>query len=139
MEAVKEIMEPYFQENGKIDMHHFEQKKDVSYLLALMINCEFVLDTNTEISNFGADDIIPVRLEIEDNTVLKYWGKINWLSKPSEHQCHRSFQDPFYGEFTFDHQELKIEKMLFGSYDQTDLDGSYWVDAEVNWMYEFKR
>lgn len=138
LEDVKQIIEPYFQVNGKINMSNFEEKNDLSHLLALIINCEFIADDSKEISSFGADDIIPLQLEIVDHTRLKYWGKISWLTKPKEHLCYRSFQDPFYCELKSNHQELVIEKMMFGNYDKIDLDGLYWIGAEVNWMYEFE-
>ncbi len=44
---------------------------------------------------FGTDDVIVLKLVIEGNRYLRYWRKINWLSKPNNHDCYISYQDPF--------------------------------------------
>ncbi|WP_106794314.1 hypothetical protein [Aquimarina sp. Aq78] len=100
------------------------------------MNCKFASSNDKNNLSFGADDVIAIQLEIENNDSLKYWGKINWLSKPNDHECHRSYQDPFYGTFKLENNQLEIVKAMFGDYDKNDLDGQYWIESEMNWMYD---
>jgi hypothetical protein len=133
---INNIVKPLFQKNGRINITNLDGKSDLEYLLALMLNCKFVSSKDKNSRRFGADDIIAIRLEIENNNLLKYWGKINWLSKPNNHECYRSYQDPFYGTFKLENNQLMIVKAMFGDYDKNDLDGQYWIDTEMNWMYD---
>ena len=119
-----------------IDLSNFDEKGDMEYLLALIINCKFSSSDDKQSRSFGADDIIAIQLEVDNNEILKYWGKINWLSKPKDHECYKSYQDPFYGELKLNNNGLEIEKAMFGDFDKTDLEGLHWIETEMNWMYD---
>ena len=136
LSKVSEIMNPLFVNNGEVDLTNFKKKGDLEYLLALVLNCKFVSSEDKNERSFGADDVIALRLEVENNKLLKYWGKINWLSLPNDHDCYKSYQDPFYGLFKLDNNRIEIVEAMFGDYDKNDLDGQHWIDSEMNWMYD---
>jgi hypothetical protein len=136
LKKVGEIINPLFGNNGQVDLTNLERKGDLEYLLALILNCKFVSSEDKNERSFGADDVIALKLEIEGNKYLKYWGKINWLSKPNDHECFKSYQDPFYGLFKLDNNQIEIVEAMFGDYDKNDLDGRYWIENEMNWMYD---
>ena len=133
---VEKIVQPIFKNNGRVDLSKFDKKGDVEYLLALILNCRFSSSDDIQSRSFGADNIIAIQLDIENNEILKYWGKINWLSTPIGHECHRSYQDPLYGEFKLDSNGLEVERAMFGDYDKSDLDSIGWINTEMNWMYD---
>ena len=133
---VEKIVRPIFKNNGGFDLSNFDEKGDMEYLLALIINCKFSSSDDKQSRSFGADDIIAIQLEVDNNEILKYWGKINWLSKPKDHECYKSYQDPFYGELKLNNNGLEIEKAMFGDFDKTDLEGLHWIETEMNWMYD---
>ncbi|MFS4445588.1 hypothetical protein [Maribacter sp. 2307UL18-2] len=135
-EEIGEIINPLFIKNGEVDLSKLHKKGNLEYLLALLLNSKFVSSENKNVRSFGADDVIALKLEVEKNSVLKYWGKINWLSKPNGHKCFRWYQDPFYGLFKLENNKLKLVKGMFGDYDKNDLDGQYWIASEMNWMYD---
>ncbi len=136
LKKVGKIINPLFDNNGEVDLTNLERKGDLEYLLALILNCKFVSSEDKKERGFGADDVIALKLEIEGNKYLKYWGKINWLSKPNDYKCFKSYQDPFYGLFKLDNNQIEIVKAMFGDYDNNDLDGQYWIENEMNWMYD---
>ena len=136
LSKVSKILIPLFKNNGKVDLLNLDKKSDLEYLLALILNCRFVSSEDKNGRSFGADDVIAVQLEVENNEFLKYWGKINWLSKPNDHECHKSYQDPFYGLFKLENNHIEIVETMFGDYDKRDLDGQYWIESEMNWMYD---
>jgi len=136
LESIAEIMRPCFKINGTTKGDGLTQYKDIAYVLALLLNCRFIASENDQDIGFGADDVIPVKIEIEEHKRMKYWGKIYWLSLPKGHESFRSFQDPFYGEFELTKKGLEIVKMMFGDYDKTDLDNEIWVNKEIDWMYD---
>ncbi|MEM7424824.1 MAG: hypothetical protein AAF441_01925 [Pseudomonadota bacterium] len=131
------ITHPLFANNGIVDLSNLEKKSDLEYILALVLNSKLASSKDKNGRRFGADDVIALKLEIEGNRFLKFWGKINWLSKPKDHKCFRSYQDPFYGLFRFENNQFEIVQAMFGDYDKNDLDGQYWIETEMNWMYEF--
>lgn len=136
LKKVGEIINPLFENNGQVDLANLERKGDLEYLLALILNCKFVSSEDKNERSFGVDDVIALKLEIEANKYLKYWGKINWLSKPNDHECFKSYQDPFYGLFKLDNNQIEIVEAMFGDYDKNDLDGQCWIENEMNWMYD---
>lgn len=135
LKKVGKVINPLFDNNGEVDLTNLERKGDLEYLLALVLNCQLVSSEDKNERSFGADDVIALKLEVEENRYLKYWGKINWLSKPKNHECFRSYQDPFYGLFKFEHNQLEIVETMFGDYDKNDLDGQHWIESKMNWMY----
>lgn len=135
IDKLRKIMNPLFDQYGIIDLHSFEGRSDLEYVLALLLNSIFMNSKDKNYRRFGADDVVALKIEVEKNIYLKYWGKINWLAKPKEHQCHRSFQDPFYGFFKIENEQLKLIEIKFGDYDLNDLDGDYWITTEMNWIY----
>ncbi len=136
LSKISEIINPLFKNNGNVNLSTFEPKGDLEHLLALALNCKF--DSSEEQNNrsFSADDVIALQLEIENNKFLKYWGKINWLSKPNNHECHKMNQDPFYGLFKLENKQVEIVEIMFGDYDKKDLDGQIWIESKINWMYD---
>ena len=136
LKKVNEIINPLFENNGTIDLSNLDRKNDLEYLLALILNCKFVSNEDKNIRSFGADDVIVLQLEVENNKFLKYWGKINWLSKPNEHECFKSYQDPFFALFKLDNNDIEIVETMFGDYDKNDLDGQYWIESDMDWKYE---
>lgn len=136
LEQVYEITKPLFQKNGRITLPSLDNIGNLEYRLALILNCKFASSDDKNDRRFGADDVIAIQLEIENNDLLKYWGKINWLSKPNNHICHNAYQDPFFGIFKLESNQISIVKAMFGDYDKTDLDGQNWVESKVNWMYD---
>ncbi|WP_299190504.1 hypothetical protein [uncultured Aquimarina sp.] len=133
---ISSIIIPLFNKNGIIELSKLDRKSDLEYLTALLLNSKFMSAENKNERNFGADDVIILKLEIEKNKFLKYWGKINWLSKPNDHECYKSYQDPFYGLFKIDNDQIVFVEAMFGDYDRNDLDGQYWIESDMNWMYE---
>ena len=136
LDKVSEIINPLFSNNGEVDLSNLDKKSDLEYLLALILNSKFASSEDKNRRSFGADDVIALQLEVENNKFLKYWGKINWLSKPNDHECHKSYQDPFYGLFKLDNNRTEIVEAMFGDYEKKDLDGRYWIESEMNWMYD---
>lgn len=131
LDKVHEIISPVFAHNGKVDLLSLDKKGDLGFLVSLILNNKLGCSIN-----FGADHISIIQLEVEDNKFLKYWGKINWLSIPSNHECHNSYQDPFYGLFKLEDDHLELIEAMFGDYDKKDLDNQYWIFSEMNWMYD---
>ena len=130
LEKVSEIISPLFKNNGMVDLLNLDKKNDLGYVLALILNSKLAY------RGFGADDIVALHLEVENNKFLKYWGKINWLAKPSNHECHKSYQDPFYGLFKLENNHIDFVEGMFGDYDKSDLDSKFWIYSEMNWIYE---
>lgn len=136
LDKVSGILNPLFKNNGLVNLSNLDRKSDLEFLLAVLLNTKFASTEDKNGRSFGADDVIALKLEVEGNRYLKYWGKINWLSKPNDHECFRSYQDPFYGLFKFENSQLEIVEAMFGDYDKNDLDGQYWIESEMNWMYD---
>lgn len=103
--------------------------------MALWLNSMFTSSNEKYFRSFGADDVHVIHLEIEQHSILKYWGKINWLSIPSDYICYRQSQDPFYGVFKYENGQLEFMQGAFGDDDKNDLDANYWVKYGVNWKY----
>lgn len=137
LDSIFELTYPLFERNGVLELSSFESKSDLEYFLALLLNTQFVTSENKRERSFGADDVVALKIEIEKNKLLRYWGKINWLSKPTDHKCHRSYQDPFYGLFELNNNRIELVEATFGDYDKNDLDTAYWIESEMNWMYDF--
>ena len=133
---LSELLIPLFKGNGIVSLSIVDNKSDLEYLLALVLNQELTASDDKELFNFGADDIVLVKLEVINNTSLKYWGKINWLSKPKNHNCYKSFQDPFFGLFKLEGNHVQLAQAMFGDYDQNDLDENNLIRSDINWMYE---
>ncbi|GAA3523488.1 hypothetical protein GCM10022393_42940 [Aquimarina addita] len=130
------IIKPLFNKNGIVDLSKVSKKADLEFILALLLNSKFISSEDKNGRSFGADDVIALKLEIEGNRYLKYWGRINWLSKPNDHECHKSYQDPFYGLFELKNNRLELNEAMFGDYDKNDLDGNHWIESYMNWMYD---
>ncbi|MFK7972439.1 MAG: hypothetical protein AB8F95_18865 [Bacteroidia bacterium] len=130
------IIRPLLLQNGPIDVAKIDDKDGLAYLVAVILNYRFASSDDKRNRSFGADDVVAVKLEVEQNAYLKYWGKISWLSTPKDHQCHRSFQDPFYGVFKLHDDNIELTEAVFGDYDQTDLSGDLWIDNTIDWMYD---
>lgn len=137
LDKISEIISPLFNNNGQIDLANFEKKSDLAYLLALALNSKFAASEDKITRSFGADHVIALKLEVKENKFLTYWGKINWLSKPTHHECFKSYQDPFYALFTLENNQVDILEAMFGDYDKNDLDSQYWMTSDMNWMYDF--
>lgn len=131
-----EILKPLFTTNGIVDVDDIEEKHSLECLLGFIVNCKCASNDDGHFLNFGADYVTALHIEIEDNGLLKFWGRINWLSLPNDHECHNSNQDPFYGIFELRNNEFKLKEAMFGDYDKTDLDGSLWINQEITWMYD---
>lgn len=136
LKEIGKIINPLFENNGVVDLTKFEKKGNLEDLIALTLNCKFVLSEDKNDRRFGVDDVIALKLEVEENRYIKYWGKIYWLSKPNDHECFKSYQDPFYGLFKLENNQIVIEEAMFGDYNKNDLDGQYWIESEMNWMYD---
>jgi len=80
----------------------------VPYLLAFSFNTKFDTNEDKIIRNFDADKVIAMILEVKGNNFLIYWGKINWLLKPTYHECFQSYKDPFYALFKFENKQVNI-------------------------------
>ena len=138
LESITEILKPFFSQNGTVDLGKIEnQIEDLSVLFAFLSNSQLLLSNNKELRQFGADDIMPIQIQIEMNSILKYWGKIYWLSIPKNHKTYRSqLKDPFYCELELSNGSLKIKQMLFGDYDASNLDSVTWIKENIEWMFE---
>lgn len=135
-DKLRTILKPLLKEKGSVDLSNFDKKNDLEYLLALVLNQNLSSSEEKDSRSFGADTISAIQIEITDNEYLKYWGKINWLSKPNAHKCYKEYQDPFYGVFKVKNDQFEIVKGMFGTYDKIDLDGDYWIASEIHWMYD---
>ncbi|MFC4632459.1 hypothetical protein ACFO3O_00960 [Dokdonia ponticola] len=136
LDKVSDIISPLFKNNGKVDLLNLEKKHDLELLLGLILNCNFASNGGGNSLSFGADYVIAIQIEVENNKYLNYWGKINWLSMPNGHECHNSYQDPFYVLFKLENNHIDIVDSMFGDYDKTDLDSQQWIYSEINWMYD---
>lgn len=135
IDKVSKIVNPLFENNGKVNLTSLDKRSDLEHLMALILNCKFTSSEDKNGRSFGVDIVTALQLEVENNQILKYWGKINWLSKPNDHECHQSYQDPFYGLLKLENNQLELVQAMFGDYDSNDLDGKYWISSEMNWMY----
>ncbi len=133
---VSEIMKPLFKNNGVVNIDQLKSRNELEYFLAQLMNTKFTSNKNKQGWNFGADEVIAIQIKIEKNNELKYFGKIKWISTPKNHQCYKSYLDPFYGVFKYENNKIKIQEFVFGDYDRTDLDNENWINAEINWMYD---
>ncbi|WP_299678909.1 hypothetical protein [uncultured Dokdonia sp.] len=132
LDKISDIISPLFKNNGKADLLNLDKREDLEDFLALLFNCNL----SSHSQSFGADYIIALQIEVENNKLLHYWGKINWLGVPSGHECHNSFQDPFYALFKFENNHIELVKAMFGDYDKNDLDSRSWIYSEIDWMYD---
>lgn len=136
LDNLRETTHSLFSLDGEVNLDHLQQKSDLEYLLALILNCKFISSEDKYFRSFGADDVIAIQLEIENNRLLKYWGEIHWLSTPKDHDCYQSYQDPFFGVFELENGSIKMVQAMFGDYDKYDLDTLLWRKSEINWMYD---
>lgn len=135
LNRISEIIRPLFETNGKIDVLNLAKKHDLECFLGLLLNCDFASSVGNSLS-FGADYVIVIHIEVENNKFLNFWGKINWLSIPSGHECHNSCQDPFYALFKLENDQIELVEAMFGDYEKNDLDSRSWIYSEMNWMYD---
>ena len=110
----------------------------MAYLLAFSFNTKFDTNEDKIIRNFDADNVIAMILEVKGNNFLIYWGKINWLLKPTYHECFQSYKDPFYALFKFENKKVNIVEAMFGDYHKNDLNSQHWITSDMNWMYACK-
>lgn len=136
LEKIKIVIAPLLRTNGIVDLSTLENKSNLEYFIALLLNSKFVKSKDKNARSFGADDVIAIRLKVEQYTFFKYWGKIYWLSKPKNHECYRFYQDPFYGCFKLEKNQLKLVEAMFGDYEKNDLEMESWIDSEMSWMYD---
>lgn len=135
LERLQQLLAPIKNINGEVDLTSLKEKGAIAFMLAITLNAYFTSGPEKELSGFGADDVIPVRIEVKGNTI-EYWGRISWLSQPKDHESFKSYLDPFYGVFEWPEEELKITQVLFGDYANTDLEIDSWTATEMDWMYE---
>lgn len=95
LERIAESIDPFFDENGLVELSRFNKENSIALLLAFILNCKFINSKDNRDAGFGADDVMPVKVIIEEHKRMKYWGKIYWLSLPKGHESFRPFQDPF--------------------------------------------
>lgn len=132
---LENIFSPHYQSNGELSFSD-EDSSDMAYLLALIMNCYLVSNEDKYFRSFGADDVYPVKISSDGQSIVNYWGCINWLATPNDHVCYRSFKDPFYAEFRISDDGLLILNCVFGDYDKTDLESIWWNSNSINWMYD---
>lgn len=135
--VLEELFEPVIGIEGEVDLNSFENQGLVAHLLAVMLNVYFMSGKERELGGFGADDIYPIRITVEQS-FIEYWGKISWLSTPKNHQCYRSFLDPFYGRFELTEEGLVIYEIFFGDYSKKDVETDWWVQTTIDWIYEIE-
>lgn len=142
LDSLKEILfesiKPYFSFSGDLDLSKNDPTRDIGDTLARIVSSSLTLTENENDSYFGADSIIAQKVIIENNDLMRFWGKIFWLSTPNGHQSYKSGYDPFYGEFELQENGIKISKMKFSDYKMTNLDKVWWFDLELDWIYEFE-
>ncbi|WP_306643027.1 hypothetical protein [Sanyastnella coralliicola] len=130
------LFTPLLDSNGIVDLNEIENQSGMAYSMALLLGKLLLLENDKDLRRFGADDVVPLKIEISENQRLAYWGQIYWLALPEDHRCHRSYQDPFYALFEVTDDQLEIKELSFGDLDRTDLDSDQWVEQKMNWMYE---
>ena len=136
LDDIQDIIGPLFDKNGRVDLTMLDPKGDLAFFLAVILNAQIASSEDKHALNFGADDIVPLRLEIENNSILKYWGLSYCRSIPKDHACEGGYRDPFYGEFKLEHDQLSLVRGMLGDYEKKDLDSQAWIDSDMDWMYE---
>ncbi|WP_420574026.1 hypothetical protein [Kordia sp.] len=136
-DSLFESLKPYFAFSGKLDLSVNDPSAENADTLARILNatCKLANDNN---SMFGADGILAQQVIVEENKILKYWGKIFWLITPSNHISYKPSLDPFYGEFQLKDNEIQILNLKFGDHNCTNLDKVWWFDVTLDWLYEFE-
>lgn len=129
---------PIIRQGLTLEILNLKQQNDLAVWLAFLINHKFCNCEEKYYRSFGADDVIPLKILVNEKSIIQYWGKIYWLSIPKNYECFRGYQDPFYGEFKISDQELEIIEILFGNYAKTDLDDMTWINRPdtIEWMHE---
>ncbi|AXG71827.1 hypothetical protein KORDIASMS9_04085 [Kordia sp. SMS9] len=137
-DSLFESLTPYFAFSGKLDLSVNDPSGEIADTLARILNavCKLV---NEKAALFGADSILAQQVIVEENRILKYWGKIFWLLTPSTHKSYKPSLDPFYGEFLLKDNEIQILNLKFGDQNCTNLDKIWWFDMQLDWVYEFEQ
>ncbi|WP_299245384.1 hypothetical protein [uncultured Aquimarina sp.] len=136
---LNESLSPYFKFDGKLDLSTINPTVNNGDTLARILNSTLILTEDEQDSYFGADSVTALQVIIENNKLMKFWGRIFWLSIPSNHQSYKPAYDPFYGEFQLTEREIQVLEMKFGDYNRTNLEKVWWFDMELDWMYEFEK
>lgn len=136
--GIYEIVAPILGQGISLELLNLDQQRHLAVWLAFLMNNKFYNCEEKYYRSFGADDIIPLKILVFQKDIIKYWGKIYWLSTPNNHECFRDYQDPFYGAFKISNQQLEIIEILFGDYAKTDLEDITWVNRidDIEWMHE---
>jgi len=135
LKRIHEEMHTLFENNGEVDLSIIP-KTHFYYDIYYVFSGKLMLSEEKEERSFITDDITPVRLEIENNELLKFWGKVSWLSTPKNHKNYDSCYDPLYIEMKLVKNELIINQILFGDYNTVNINKYTWVDREMEWMFE---
>lgn len=138
-EKLNDSLTPYFNFEGKLDLSKTDPTRENGDFLARILNSTILLAGDEQDFYFGADTVTAQQVKIEKNGLMRFWGRICWLSIRNDHQSYKPGYDPFYGEFKLDKNEIQIVKMKFGDHEQTNLDRIWWFDMDLDWMYEFEK
>lgn len=136
-DSLYKSLKPYFSFSGKLDLSVNDPSVENADTLARILNVMCKL-ANNEGSMFGADSIIGQQVIVEEQHVIKYWGKIFWLQIPANHTSYKPSYDPFYGEFQLKKDKIQIVNLKFGDHKCTNLDKVWWFDMRLDWLYELE-
>ena len=128
-------LKPYFEFDGKLELSKNDPSLENSDVFARILNCNLILSEDKQDAYFGADSINAQQVIVEENGLMKFWGKIHWLSIRNGHESYKEGLDPFYAELILNNNNIQFKTMKFGDYLKTNIDKNWWFDMELNWIY----
>lgn len=135
MKTLEQILQPYLQLEGIVDLEKYPLHVDFSHQLECFINAKMAHIA----SNFCNDGVVVRQLEVSSNALLKIWGHTYWLGRPINHIINKSGKDPFYCEIVVSPNQTKITSLYFGDYGLLNIDKYWsWFDLDIDWIYHLR-